>query len=79
MWYFEQMISLGRWAPRTQDDKPTVTTTSGQKVQIRGVREINPLYHHLTLSQLHALYSPDGHLQAVGREPTLQPKETADE
>lgn len=78
MWYFEQMISLGRWSPRTQSGQPTEITPSG-KVKIRAAREINPLYHRLTLGQLHAIYSPDGHLQAVGREPISQPKEPADE
>jgi hypothetical protein len=40
MWYYEEKTALGRWSPRTEPGQPSAVTASGNKRNIRAVREV---------------------------------------
>ena len=72
IWFFEQQ-SLGKWWPAISTDKPEIrngrllrSSGPGKSVRYDPVL-VNPCYHHLTLDQLAALYSPEGLFLAIGR------------
>jgi hypothetical protein len=73
MWYFETASFAGRWQPQTSLTPPRIHSKKGKPdragsdlgPRIRGLAEVHPDHHVLTLDQLAAVYGPDGPLQAT--------------
>lgn len=67
MIYYEQMTPMGVWSPRTSPEAPVSVGAEGNRFKIRAVQEVPKDLEKLTLSQLYAVLSPDGHLRAAHR------------
>lgn len=65
-WYYEHLTPMGRWAPNAADQEPSVKGANGKRT-LRAVTLVPDDHRHLTLDQLTAVYSPDGHLNQQAR------------
>lgn len=73
LWFYER-LTLGRWSPVTQPNRPDTKTIGGRKrlvtvngvrSEIRNLKEVPDYLHHLSLDQLADLYGQGGTLQST--------------
>lgn len=72
LWFVEERTFDGRWAAVTyRGARPAERGCEGARKRFRCPPiEVNRGHHHLSLSALHAVYSPDGRFRATqGRNP----------
>lgn len=60
--FFYEHLSLGKWWPRTESNRPELVTAEKRRATIRGVIEVAPDHRHLDLNALRDLYSREGSL-----------------
>jgi hypothetical protein len=73
MFYFETASFSGRWTSQKSMIEPRVYSKQGKPdrvgsdigPRIRGLAEVHPDHHRLTLAQLAAVYSRDGAFHAT--------------
>lgn len=73
MWYLEVAAPLGRWTPQKSLVEPRIWSKPGRPDRLgsdigprtRGLAEVHPDHHRLTLDQLAQVYGKDGAFYAT--------------
>lgn len=70
LWFAEERTFDGRWAAVTyRGARPAERGPEGTRRRFRYPPiEVKPSLHHLNLTALHAIYSPDGNLRVAEGE-----------
>ncbi|MDI3335883.1 hypothetical protein QKW60_05660 [Defluviimonas aestuarii] len=73
IWFYER-LTLGRWSPVTQPDRPgtktvggrqRLVTVNGLRSEIRHLTEVPAFLQHLSLSQLAEVYGDRGSVRTT--------------